>query len=1281
MLRRPSILFGLVVCWLLLLVAPASAAWRGTFKLNNGAAYTRSRSVIGYSSVRGALVMRFRTGSTYGRWRRYARTVRLTLPAGDGRKRVYAQYRNRYKRILTLSDTIILDTRPPSGSFVINDDDEVAGDRLVTLTSSVSGAYQMRIRTGTTYGAWLGYAVTRAASLPVGDGLKTVYVQYRDRAGNILACSDTIELDDTGPAITLDAGNGTAICGLSKTVCAQVTDAHGVDAVELSYRDLGETDFQTLTMTDSGTSYEGVIDDVDVGDLDIQYFVTAEDEFGNTSRCPVSGTALIVTAGGGSGGGTHVGGTLTGTTSWTKENNPYIIDSDVIVPNGATLNIGPGTIVKSTGAGAGLIVEGTLNAVGTALEPICFTSLKDDVWGDTNGDGSLTSPAAGDWSSWSDAGIYFETGGAGSLRYAIVRHSTTGVRLSTTGAVTIGNDTINDNSVHAVHVEGGAPILSANTIRNNQGYGLCFSSPGFAKNLQSGQILATNGHANAIYVGSGTVGENQTLLNHGVPYVVDGEFRVAQLKTLTVNPGVVMKFADRYSGIHVEGILGANGTATERIYFTSLRDDSVGGDTNEDGSATTPDRGDWGSVDRGIFFHVNSSGSVTYATLRYSVNGFVGWSTVAATVSNNVIAENSGHAIETDEWAPTMANNQITNNGGYCYHFDSIMDARNLGSGHTLSGNGHANAIYIGGGTVTTNRVLADLGVPYVFEGETYVDAGRTLTISSGVIAKFADRYSGLLVDGILSSNGTTTQPIYLTSLRDDAVGGDTNEDASATTPDAGDWGSGDNGVYFRYNSSGSVSHTVVRYSVKAVSLYSALSSTNIRQNVIAHNSSRGIEVDGCAPTISANEIVDNGDYGLWFCQIIDARNLLGDQTLSGNGHANAIYLAYYGNVSSSMVLRNHGVPYVVETQVFIPEGKTLTIEPGVMAKFARRDSGIIVDGTLNANGTAGQLIRLTSINDDAVGGDTNEDGATTSPAPLDWFTTVSSDVKCAIAFRYHSGGTLSNVIIDYSATPPIWIDPDAYVNVTNIRSLGPALQALKDFEDSTTSGVWTQIAKPDLIADMRLAIESPLEVSNGQQNLCGPAAIVYELVKRNPERYVALMRQLYEQGYFNAGTIDITPASQLYSIAVPSGITCADWMIMASMRDDENTLFDYDPGDDVAGISWPSDMVLWAEQILQFSNVNYTSTYTFGEADAIVAANNAYNANGCAFLLIDCWMLQSPEPLVCIPEHWVPYAGGLQVSTDRFVFDTVSWGEVKHVDVNESRFEDCMWGVVTATT
>ena len=72
------------------------------------------------------------------------------------------------------------------------------------------------------------------------------------------------------------------------------------------------------------------------------------------------------------------------------------------------------------------------------------------------------------------------------------------------------------------------------------------------------------------------------------------------------------------------------------------------------------------------------------------------------------------------------------------------------------------------------------------------------------------------------------------------------------------------------------------------------------------------------------------------------------------------------------------GSPYVVQNNIIVDFGATLTIDPGVIVKFSGPDSysfsGIDIYGKLIAEGTAGRQIYFTGFLDDSVGGDTNGD-------------------------------------------------------------------------------------------------------------------------------------------------------------------------------------------------------------------------------------------------------------------------------------------------------------------
>lgn len=86
-----------------------------------------------------------------------------------------------------------------------------------------------------------------------------------------------------------------------------------------------------------------------------------------------------------------VTGAITQNTTWTND-NIYVLNQKVVVDNGATLTINPGTIIKGTPgtgslASALIIARGSkINALGTASEPIIFTSSSDNITcGETEG--------------------------------------------------------------------------------------------------------------------------------------------------------------------------------------------------------------------------------------------------------------------------------------------------------------------------------------------------------------------------------------------------------------------------------------------------------------------------------------------------------------------------------------------------------------------------------------------------------------------------------------------------------------------------------------------------------------------------------------------------------------------------------------------------------------------------------------------------------------------------------------------------------------------------------
>ena len=76
-----------------------------------------------------------------------------------------------------------------------------------------------------------------------------------------------------------------------------------------------------------------------------------------------------------------------------------------------------------------------------------------------------------------------------------------------------------------------------------------------------------------------SLGQNTEWTASNSPYIIENHFDIPPGTTLTIDPGTVIKFTGDGS-LSVHGTLVANGASDNKIYFTDISDDSVGGVTS-----------------------------------------------------------------------------------------------------------------------------------------------------------------------------------------------------------------------------------------------------------------------------------------------------------------------------------------------------------------------------------------------------------------------------------------------------------------------------------------------------------------------------------------------------------------------------------------------------------------------------------------------------------------------------------------------------------------------------
>lgn len=411
--------------------------------------------------------------------------------------------------------------------------------------------------------------------------------------------------------------------------------------------------------------------------------------------------------------------------------------------------------------------------------------------------------------------------------------------------------------------------------------------------------------------------------------------------SLTIEPGVTVKFAEN-AGLRIDkGALVAKGTAAKPIVLTGERE--VPGYWK--GVAVRGSEHTNNVIDHAKITYAgndNNYGHVKPAALMFDNH----WGKVSFTVHNTELTHSAGHGLYAEEGVQLdFAVNKLTENKAGAAFIAPEMIGQ-LDDESTYTGNETDEVTVWGRGFEKLEATWPGIGVPYHVTGDVTIGEGSFVKIAPGATFTF-DENTGLGLDkGKLAAEGSAQAPIVLTGAREVA----------------GFW----KGVRVRGSDSmdNRLDHVAIRFAgapktfghVKPAALmfdnHWGKVSFAISNTELSHSAGHGLYAeDGVELDFAANKLTENkAGAALIAPEIIG--QLDAKSTFAGN-EADEVTVWGRGFENVEATWPGIDAPFHITGDVSIGEGSFVKVEPGAVFEFDE-NTGLTIDkGKFAAKGSS----------------------------------------------------------------------------------------------------------------------------------------------------------------------------------------------------------------------------------------------------------------------------------------------------------------------------------------